>query len=323
MFEFLPEVCRELRGHLLEVYWILLVPFTVFLIVVEFFKMPEGQLNAGDIIKRAFISMILLFSFDEVINLIAMVGDGVTDKINGVKSLWDLMEEIGKNYEETSISWLKFREAVIFVLSLFSYIVAYLGVFVANVLIHFVWSVLYVCSPLMILMYVSRSTSFVTANLYKGLINVMTWKILWSILAVMLLKLATAPQVGDWDNFLTAILINLCIGVSMLFIPFATKSLIGDGMSSAASALAAVPTAATGAFVKGMAVKHGKSLAMSGVTRTKSAITSLKRPVSQNLQMAKERIGKRLTSKREARKPLDESNILRPNFNRGRNDDKK
>ena len=323
MFEYLPEVCRELHGHLVATYWILIIPFTVFLIILDFFKMPDSAPSAGDIIKRAVVSMVLLFCFDEVINLIAMVGDGVTQKINGVKSLWDLMGEIGNNYNDNSVSWLKFREAVIFVLSLCSYIVAYLGVFVANVLIHFVWAVLYVSSPLMILMYISRSTSFVTQNLYKGLINVMTWKILWSILAVMLLKLATAPQTGDWDNFLTAILINLCIGISMLFIPFATKSLINDGMSSAASALAAVPTAATGAFIKQMAVKHSKGLAIGGMNKTKEGLAKLGRPIGQNLQMAKERVSNSFEQMKRKIPPRDELNVLRPNFNKGRNNDKK
>lgn len=323
MFEYLPEVCRELHAQILQIYWILIIPFCVLLIVFEFFKMPEGNPNAGEIIRRAVISMILLFSFNETMNLIAMVGDGITDKINGVKSLWDLMGELGKNYEDNSISWLKFREAIIFVLSLVSYIVAYLGVFVANVLIHYVWSVLYVCSPLMILMYISRSTSFVTSNLYKGLINVMVWKVLWSILAIMLLKLATAPQVGNWDNFLTSILINLCIGVSMLFIPFATKSLINDGMSGAASALAAVPTAATGAFVKSMAVKNGKNLINQGSNGLKSSFGKMSRPIGQNLQMAKERIDNRIQNWRKSERSIDPPNVLRPNFNKGRDNDKK
>lgn len=313
MFDFLPEVCRELRGNLIHIYWVLLIPFCVFMIIMEFFKMPDGNPKAGNIIKRAVISIILLYSFDECINLIAMVGDGVTDKINGIKKLWDLMGELNKNYDESSVSWLKFREAVIFILSLCSYIIAYLGVFVANVLIHFVWAILYVCSPLMILMYVSPSTSFVTANLYKGLINVITWKILWSILAVMLLKLATAPQTGGWDNFLTAILINLCIGVSMLFIPFATKSLINDGLSSAATALAAVPTVATGHFIKQLASKQGKSLMMNGLTGAKNGLQKMGKPIVQNLQMAKDRIGKRPPEKNQ-----EPSNILRPNFNRGK-----
>jgi hypothetical protein len=323
MFDYLPAVCRELHGQLLQIYWILIVPFCVLLIIFEFFKMPEGNPSAGDIIKRAVISMILLFSFNETMNLIAMVGDGITDKINGVKSLWDLMGELGKNYEDNSVSWLKFREAIIFILSLVSYIVAYLGVFVADVLIHFVWAVLYVCSPLMILMYISRTTSFVTSNLYKGLINVMVWKVLWSILAIMLLKLATAPQLGGWDNFLTAILINLCIGVSMLFIPFATKSLINDGMSSAASGLAAIPTAAAGSFVKTMAAKHSKNLLNRGINGTQSSFNKISRPVGQNLQMAKERIEGRINSWRSNEPKADPPNVLRPNFNQGKNNDKK
>jgi hypothetical protein len=323
MFDYLPEVCRELHGQVLQIYWILIVPFCVLLIIFEFFKMPEGNPSAGDIIKRAVISMILLFSFNETMNLIAMVGDGITDKINGVKSLWDLMGELGKNYEDNSVSWLKFREAIIFILSLVSYIVAYLGVFVADVLIHFVWAVLYVCSPLMILMYISRTTSFVTSNLYKGLINVMVWKVLWSILAIMLLKLATAQQSGGWDNFLTAILINLCIGVSMLFIPFATRSLINDGMSSAASGLAAIPTAAAGSFVKTLAVRNGKNLMNYGVNRTQSSFTKMIRPIGQNLQMAKERIEGRINFWRSIRPVADHSNILRPNFNKDNNNEKK
>ena len=211
MFEYLPEVCKELNANMQELYWILIVPFTLITIILEFFKLPEGNPNVSTILKRVVISIILLISFDQCINAIAMVGDGVANRIHGLTQLSDLMKHLEQNYNESEVSWLKFREAVIFILNLLSYIIAYVGVFVANVLVHFVWSVLYVCSPLMILMYISGRTAFVTSNLYKGLINVVTWKILWSILGVMLLKLATSPAVGDWDNFLTSILVNLCI----------------------------------------------------------------------------------------------------------------
>lgn len=294
MFDFLPEVCRELRGHLIHIYWLLLIPFVLFHIILEFFRMPDGNPNAGDIIKRAVISMILLYSFDECLNILAMLGDGVTEKIDGVKKLWDLMKELDSKFEDNSLSWLKFREAVIFILTFCSYIVAYLGVFVANVLIHFVWSVLYVCSPLMILFYVSKRTAFVTMNLYKGLINVMTWKILWSILAVLLLKLATAPEAGNWDNFLTVILINLCIGISMLFIPFATQSLVSNGLSSAASALAAVPTTATGQIIKQFASAQTKKIAAAGANGVQKGFKQVGRPIVQNMQMAKERMSHRM-----------------------------
>lgn len=251
-------MCQELRGSLIDIYWLLLIPYVVFLICLEFFKLPEAQLGAGRIIKRAVISVLMLYSFEECLNVMAMISDGVTEKISGIASLKDLLTRLKDNYNSTEVSWLHVREAILYIVSLLSYIVAYLGVVVAEVLIHFVWSILYVVSPLMILMYVSDKTAGVTMNLYKGLINVLVWKVFWSILGVLLLKLAMAPEVASSDNFLTAVLMNLCIGLSMLFIPFATKSLLTTGFESAATALAAVPTAAAAGAVKLYATKFGK-----------------------------------------------------------------
>jgi len=256
--------------------------------------MPEGNPNAGPVLKRVVVSMILLWSFDSCVGLIALLGDGITEKIDGIKKLMDLMKEMSNRYDESWLNLLNAKETAMYVLSLCSYIIAYLGVFVANVLIHFVWAVLYVCSPLMILLYISLSTSYVTSNLYKGLINVMTWKILWSILAVMLLKLASSPEAVDWDNFLSAIMINLCIGISMLFIPFAAKSLIGDGMSSAASALAAVPLATTGSFIKSFAMKRGKEIGGFALDKSKGGLSFAARPLTSRVETAKTKVSKRV-----------------------------
>jgi hypothetical protein len=259
LFDWLPDVCRELRGNLLDIYWTLLPVYVVFLICLEFFKIPDANIQAGKIIKRAVISMILLYSFEECMNVLAMISDGVTEKISGVIQLKELLKHLGDVYESKEINWLHYREAVLYIVSLFSYIVAYLGVFVADVLVHFVWSILYVVSPLMILMYVSDKTAFVTSNLYKGLISVITWKIFWEILGVLLLKLATAPEAtANTENFLSAVLINLMIGFCMLFIPFATKSLVTTGFESAATAFAAVPAAAAAGAIKLYALKYGK-----------------------------------------------------------------
>jgi hypothetical protein len=314
MFEYLPEICRELNANIKELYWILIIPFTLLIIILEFFKIPDNNPNVADILKRVVVSILLLISFDFIINTISMVGDGVTAKIQGITKLQDLMKHLEENYQDTEVSWLKFREAVIFVLNLLSYIIAYVGVFVANVLVHFVWSVLYVCSPLMILMYISRSTSFVTTNLYKGLINVVTWKILWSILGVMLLKLATSPAVGSWDNFLTTILVNLCIGLSMLFIPFTTRSLISDGMSSAASGLAAAPTLATGRIVKEVAKRQGKRITSGTIQGTKNGFNRMGTGMKSGLHHAKNSFSSKMRSQtRNTPKSLP-NNVIKVDF---------
>jgi hypothetical protein len=149
----------------------------------------------------------------------------------------------------------------------------------------------------MILMYISGRTAFVTSNLYKGLINVVTWKILWSILGVMLLKLATSPSVGDWDNFLTSILVNLCIGLSMLFIPFTTKSLINDGMSSAASALAAAPTLATGKVVTEFSKKQGRRLGKGAMQGTTNGFNRMGTGMKSGLTQARDHFSQKMSTK--------------------------
>jgi hypothetical protein len=60
MFEYLPEVCKELNANMQELYWILIVPFTLLTIIFEFFKLPEGNPNVSVILKRVVISIILL-----------------------------------------------------------------------------------------------------------------------------------------------------------------------------------------------------------------------------------------------------------------------
>ncbi len=245
----------------------LLVPFVVLLVILEFFK--EEPPNVAEILRRIVISILMLYSFDMVVDTIAMVGDGITDRIDGIQKLGDVLKTLGPNYHGSSGGLFNMWDTAIYFFNIAAYIIAYLGFFVATVLIHFVWTVLYICSPLMILMYVSKATAYVTKSLYGGLIQVVTWKILYSILGVLLLKLAMNPQYTGMEDYLMAIIVNLCIGVSMLFIPFATKSLLNDGLQGAATALAAVPTLAAGAAIKGVAMQAAKSMGQRGMAGAK------------------------------------------------------
>jgi hypothetical protein len=238
MYDWLPQVCREIRAEMVEMYWILIIPLMVLCTIIIVAKGGEESGAGAKLLKRTFISIILLLVFDDCMNLIGQVADGLSEKINGLAQLKGILEQTEKIIRAQEISWLGFRQLLIFFINFSAYCIAYLGFFFAEAIIHFVWAILYIASPLMILMYISEKTSFVTVNLFKGVINVATWKVMWSILGVLLLKLMTTPQMGGADNFLTSAVVNICVGLSMLFVPFATKSLIGDGMSSMANVAA-------------------------------------------------------------------------------------
>ncbi len=287
MFEYLGSVGADLHGQMIKIYWILLVPFILLLFTIELLK--DENPNVRDILRRVVISIIMLYSFNWCLNSIAAIGDAVTDQVNGLAQLSEVLKKLGPNYSGHD-SWFSLRETAIYIFSLAAYIIAYLGFFVATALTHFVWTILYVCAPLMILMYVSRHTAYVTSSLYKGLIQVVVWKILWSVLGVLLLKLAVQPDVSGMEDYLMAIVMNLCIGISMLFIPLATKSLISDGMNSVASTLAMAPAVAAAGAVK-LAATRVASKTVGGIkSTTLFAAKPATNPVSGRYEMMKDRL---------------------------------
>ena len=266
MISWLPKVCNELHAEMVTIYWLMLVPLVVFLVVLELFKTADKQPDAAKVLTRAVISIILLVSFKETINLIAFIGDGIADRIDGLTNMNDLVDTLFKGFSRDAPALYKIREFFIFALNIISYFLAYFGIFIADAMIHFAWSVLYVCAPLMILCHVSESTASVCKNLYKGLLTVITWKILWSVLSVLLLKLATEQTSANSDNAITTAVINLSIGLAILFIPFFSKSLIGDGVSSFSSGIAAA--------AGGTALKAGQTVLKSASKRAISRGTN-------------------------------------------------
>jgi hypothetical protein len=287
MFAYLSTVGVELHGDMVRMYWVLLPAFVLFLLVIELLQ--DENPNVRDILRRVLISILLLYSFDWCIKTVATLGDAITDQINGLAQLAEVLKKLGPNYSGHD-NWFNLRETAIYIFSLAAYIVAYLGFFVATVLTHFTWTILYVCSPLMILMFVSRHTAFVTASLYKGLIQVVVWKILWSILGVLLLKLATQPDVSGMEDYLMAIVMNLCIGVSMLFIPIATKSLISDGMSSMANTFAMAPTMAAAGSIKLAASRMATRAAGGAKSALAFATKPAVNPIAGRFEMMKDRL---------------------------------
>ena len=308
MFSYLGTVGAELHAQMVQMYWVLLVPFVVLLFALEVIK--DENPNLRDLFRRIVLSILLLLTFDWTLDAIAVIGDAVTEKIDGIQKLSDVLQNLGPNYSGKD-SWFSVRETILFVFSILAYLIAYLGFFVATALTHFVWTILYVASPLMILMFVSRHTAHVTSSLYKGLVQVVIWKILWSILGVLLLKLAVQPEVTGLEDYIMSIVVNLCIGFSMLFIPIASRSLISDGMSSVASSLAAVPAIAAGGAIKMAAAKYGGKIAGAAAFAAKpvtNPITSRAQILKENLKPRFERAKAAYASIGDVRKKKPENN---------------
>ncbi len=177
--EWLPDVCSQLHGEMVSIYWMMILPLIVFLVVLEMFKTKGTEPDAGKILTRALASILMLISFKETINLIAFMGDGIADRIDGLAKMPEILQVFSDNFSREAPALYKVRELFIFLLNFLSYFLAYFGIFVTDALIHFCWSILYVCAPLMILCYILENTANISKNLYKGLFTVISWKIMF------------------------------------------------------------------------------------------------------------------------------------------------
>ena len=261
MFELIPEVCGELRKEMVNIYWLLVIPIILLTIIFEFFKQ---ELNFEGIAKRMVISFILLISFDSIIYVIDLMKNGIIEKIDGIASLAGTLEILEKRFSAETPNLFKFREMIIYTIGMGCYSLALLSFYLTDALSQFVYSILYVISPLAFLCLIPNRTSHITGNVFKGIVTVSIWQILWSILGVMLLSFTKNP-VWDWENFFMTSLINLCIGFSMLMIPLFTKSLIGDGLESLSTSLVSSVTVPVSKFIARYPLQKAQGAAASTV----------------------------------------------------------
>ena len=273
MFEQLFIHAKTIHSQMVQVYWIMLPALVAFLLVLEMLKGQGQSPNANEIVRRTVISILLLISFGFVVNTIAMLSDGITARIDQTQNLWETIKHMGPNSQGESDGLFDMRGHVVYFFSIGAYLIAYIGFFASVALMNFVWAILYVCAPLMILCYIPPITAGIVGNLYRGLVSVATWKILWTLLGSLLLKLAITPKDAGIDNVFLSMVMNLLIGVSMLLIPLFTKSLIGDGLQSASAALATAPglmaTKSLTLATKAMGKKAGASALGFADTATK------------------------------------------------------
>ena len=307
MFLELKNYVKELYSTTSEMYWILLPLIVLLLIVIKIAKNPGKGGDISDIFQRTLISVLLLFFFPFTIDALGDITDAISSHIGDGKNLLHLIKN-HSSLEKEGNFWFDFKNYIVWGVAFLSYLVAYLGFFTSIALMHFVWSILYVCAPFMILCYIPTTTSQVTSNLYKGLISVSMWKILWTLLSVFLTKTAINPQTVGTVDWILTITMNLFIGLSMLLIPLFTKSLIGSGLQSVASTLAIAPGLAIAQSIFSMTKLRGRK-AFNGMTETASTFANNSKNTNHNFFKRSEKLTSPKKNKKQIKEALNQKKI--------------
>lgn len=217
-------------------YFYLVVTVLMLLgIAIEYFKWPIGGVpNFGTIVGRALIAALLLHAYPEITNTIADVTDAMAAKLGDLNNFKLILDRMGDKVGELSWSWVSFKETIMLLLSFLTFFILYFSIHIADSFYIYVWVMLYVFSPLLIALYVLPATASATSALFRSLIEVACWKIVWSVIATLLWSSALSQinQDGTQISFLTAIGFNIILAGSLLLTPFVVHALAGSGLST-------------------------------------------------------------------------------------------
>ena len=204
-------------------------------IAIEYFKWPIGGVpNFGTLVGRAMIAALLLHAYPEITNTIADVTDAMAAKLGDLNNFKMILDKMGDKVGELSWSWVSFKDTIMLLISFLTFFILYFSIHIADSFYIYVWVMLYVFSPLLIALYVLPATASATSALFRSLIEVACWKIVWSVIATLLWSSALSQinQNGAQVSFLTAIGFNIILAGSLLLTPFVVHALAGSGLSA-------------------------------------------------------------------------------------------
>lgn len=250
-FELLGSLARDLHQEFVNMYYLLLPVFFSLAVVVAWFRSPTGSPEFLDIIKRAIIATILLAAFPDISKAILFIADGIVEKIDKLNTLDTLIRMAQEKSEGYSVSVssmiLQFNDLIIATLSFLSYLVLYIARYLTIAMYHFFWIFFMISAPILLLFNLFEGTQQVTKNLFKGMIEVACWKIVWAILGAMLAALSFGDAYKTEGSYIVLIVMNFIIALAMLMTPMMVKSLVGGGLQGMSSSLGAASVAAMAA----------------------------------------------------------------------------
>jgi hypothetical protein len=231
-----------------SMFYALVTIFLLLGVFVEYFKWPLGGTPSfSTLIGRALIAAILLHSYPEVTNLIGDIADSVSNRLGDLNQFKIVLSKMGDNLHHYTWSWVSVRDSVTMLLSFVTFFLLYFSVHVAEALLLYTWTLLYVFSPLLIALYVLPSTAAATSALYRSLIEACCWKIMWSVIATLVWSAALSDinKPGHDISFVSAICFNLILAGSLLTTPMVVHALAGAGVSSLAKTISGIAIGGT------------------------------------------------------------------------------
>lgn len=246
--ELLGPLMDRLYQEFVTLYYLMLPVCFALSVALAWFRSPQGSPEFMDSLKRVFVTTLLLAAFPEISKTILFIANGIAERIDSNAGLEQVIEAARAKVEDYSFSGksvlIAFGDLILATISFASFLTLYCARYLMIAIYHFYWVFYMVAAPLLLLFNVFAGTANITKNLFKGMIEVASWKIVWAILSAMMTSLSLGDAYKTEGNYVTLIVLNFVIAIAMLFTPMFVKSLAEGGASSTAGMFGQAATAA-------------------------------------------------------------------------------
>lgn len=244
-FAALGSVAFKVHNEMRDIYYMLLPVFFMASVVIVWLQNPAGSPEFIDKVKRAFVATLLLAGFAEITDAMLFITSGIAERIDnmsGLDSFLQMAGEKAQSYPRSSMSLvLAFDDLMMAVLSYCSFAILYCARYIMVAVYHFSWIFLSIMAPILLLFHLFSSQ--VTVNLFRSMFEIASWKVVWSVLSVMIKALPFGTWYAMDGNYLTITVMNFVIAICMVGTPLVVHSLFSGSFTSMAGGLSGATAA--------------------------------------------------------------------------------
>jgi hypothetical protein len=228
-YDKLLPVARALYQHISTLSWQMLLP--LFLLSVAIGYSSDLGFTGSILVrlKRLLIVALLLMMFPMIAEFCQILGVEIAKSIDDMSGIDMILAAASKRadaytFDLQGILNLK-ADLIIAPFVLISFLILVMARFFLLAFQHFYWFLLVALGPFLILGALFESSSGITKGLFKNMIKVSSWPIIWSILSAFLKALPFASAYQNVGEVVTVITLNLIVAIALLFSPFLVSQL--------------------------------------------------------------------------------------------------
>jgi len=265
-YEKLAPVVEHLYQHTDHIAQLALLP--LFLLSVLMAYSQDLGLSGAVVsrLKRLVVTMLLLAAFPSLTGLIKNVGQEIAlsiDNLDGIDHFIKAASQKAASYSTGVRTLFDFgNDLIISLLVSVSFVILYVARYLLLAFYHFYWMILLVMGPLMILGTLFEATSNLTKNLFRSLMLVASWPVVWSVLSAFLKALPFEDAYSIEGGYTAIVVMNLIIAIALLFSPFMLSQFCEGGIVGMGQGIVSTGAHAATAFVgpkaAAMATKMGE-----------------------------------------------------------------